>query len=122
VLAGEMSLVGPRPLMPVSFNYYSPEVQSKVYDSVPGITGIGSLIFRDEEHLVSTQKEFENPHDFYKQRIYPYKGQLEMWYQKNKSIKVDFLILLLTVVSLFFKQNKLAYQIFKNLPPNPFHT
>lgn len=121
VLKGEMSLVGPRPLMPVSFAYYSSEVQKKVYDSVPGITGIGSLIFRDEEQLVSNQKEFDSPHDFYKQRIYPYKGQLEMWYQLHKGIKVDTLILVLTAVSLIFKQNKLAYRVFKNLPPNPFN-
>lgn len=122
VLTGDMSLVGPRPLMPVSFAYYSPEVQEKVYNSVPGITGIGSLIFRDEEHLVSTQTEFQSPHDFYKQRIYPYKGQLEMWYQENKGLKVDFLILCLTAISLVFKQNRLVYQVFSDLPPNPFNT
>lgn len=120
VLVGDMSLVGPRPLMPVSFDYYTAAVQERVYDSVPGITGIGSLIFRDEEQLVSSQVEFDNPHDFYKQRIYPYKGQLEMWYQDNKSLWVDFLILLLTAISLVFKDNKLVYRIFNNLPPNPF--
>lgn len=120
VLKGDMSLVGPRPLMPVSFAYYSIEVQELVYNSVPGITGIGSLIFRDEEQLVSNQTEFDSPHDFYKKRIYPYKGQLEMWYQNNKCFKVDFLILCLTAISLIFKHNKLAYQVFSDLPPNPF--
>jgi lipopolysaccharide/colanic/teichoic acid biosynthesis glycosyltransferase len=121
VLIGDMSLVGPRPLMPVSFEYYSKEVQDKVYNSAPGITGIGSLIFRDEEHLVSSQTEFENPHDFYKQRIYPYKGQLEMWYQDHKGLKVDFLIIVLTAISLVFKHNDLAYKVFKDLPLNPFN-
>lgn len=122
VITGDMGLVGPRPLMPVSFAYYSQEVQEKVYNSVPGITGIGSLIFRDEEQLVSSQTEFDNPHDFYKQRIYPYKGQLEMWYQSHKGFRVDFFILALTALSLIFKKNKLAYKVFKDLPPNPFNS
>ena len=46
VLIGDMSFVGPRPLMPVSFEQYAPEVQERVYESRPGITGIGSVIFR----------------------------------------------------------------------------
>ncbi len=121
VLLGDMSLVGPRPLMPVSFEYYNDEVKQQVYNSVPGITGIGSLVFRDEEQLVSSQKEFENPRDYYRQRIYPYKGQLEMWYQANKSFLTDLVILFLTAYSIVFKNNKLVYRIYKTLPPNPFH-
>src|SRR5690606_18591410 len=49
VLRGEMSLVGPRPLMEVSFEMYPAEFQEVVYESMPGLTGIGSLVFRDEE-------------------------------------------------------------------------
>jgi len=120
VLLGDMSFVGPRPLMPVSFEYYDTHVQSKVYQSMPGITGIGSLVFRDEEHLVSTQTEFENPRDFYKQRIYPYKGQLELWYQEHQSFYTDFVILILTAWSIIFKNNKLVYKLFKGIPPSPF--
>jgi lipopolysaccharide/colanic/teichoic acid biosynthesis glycosyltransferase len=120
VLLGDMSFVGPRPLMPVSFDYYDTHVQAKVYQSMPGITGIGSLVFRDEEHLVSTQTEFENPRDFYKQRIYPYKGQLELWYQEHHSFYTDFVILVLTAWSIVFKKNKLVYKLFKGIPPSPF--
>ena len=119
VLFGDMSLVGPRPLMPVSFEYYPPQVQAVVYNSIPGITGIGSLVFRDEEKLVSEQNEM--PHrDFYRQRIYPYKGELEMWYQSHKSLYTDLAIIFLTAFSIVFKKNKLVYSIFKDLPPYPF--
>jgi len=114
VLKGDMSLVGPRPLMEKSFIQYSPEVQAKVYDSVPGITGIGSVVFRDEELLV-TQSEL-SPEEFYKKYIFPYKGELEMWYNKNRSLRTDFLILFLTFWVVLFPKSKLQYRVFRNLP------
>lgn len=120
VLLGDMSLVGPRPLMPVSFTYYAPHVQEVVYKSIPGITGIGSLVFRDEEKLVTDQKEFVDPREYYRYRIYPYKGELEMWYQQNKSTYTDLMIIFLTAYSIIFKENKLVYTIFKTLPKSPF--
>ncbi|MEY4877444.1 MAG: hypothetical protein RL708_2594 [Bacteroidota bacterium] len=120
VLLGDMSLVGPRPLMPVSFKYYAPHVQDVVYKSIPGITGIGSLVFRDEEKLVSDQKEYTDPRDYYRHKIYPYKGELELWYQKNKSTYTDLMIIFLTAYSIIFKDNKLVYTIFKTLPESPF--
>ena len=46
VLRGEMSFVGPRPVMQLSFDQYPPDVQEVIYQVTPGITGIGSLIFR----------------------------------------------------------------------------
>ena len=48
VIMGDMSIVGPRPLVDRTFNAYPEEIRFKVYDSKPGITGIGSIIFRDE--------------------------------------------------------------------------
>ena len=85
VLKGEMSIVGPRPLMEVSFNLYSDEVKKLIYNSKPGITGIGSLIFRDEEKTVS---EAADPKKMYA-AIYPYKGELELWYLQNASLSTD---------------------------------
>ena len=57
-------------------------MQSKIYNVKPGLTGIGSIIFRDEESIISAVKD-EDPHEFYKRVIAPYKGELEMWYQSN---------------------------------------
>jgi len=82
VLTGQMSFVGPRPLLKIGFELYSLEVQSCIYQSKPGITGISSIIFRDEERLV-TESEL-SPEEFYKKKIFPYKGQLEKWYYDNK--------------------------------------
>ena len=53
ILKGDISLVGPRPLVNKTFSAYSLEVQSKIYNVKPGLTGIGSIIFRDEESIIS---------------------------------------------------------------------
>ena len=112
VLKGNMSIVGPRPLMEVSFKLYPEEMQQYIYKSKPGITGIGSLIFRDEEKMLS---EAEDPKQFYSQ-IYPYKGNLEVWYYKNASLITDLSIIFLTARNLFYPDNKLIYKLFKDLP------
>ena len=50
-------------------------MQSKIYNVKPGLTGIGSIIFRDEESIISAVKD-EDPHEFYKRIIAPYKGEV----------------------------------------------
>jgi lipopolysaccharide/colanic/teichoic acid biosynthesis glycosyltransferase len=116
VFKGDMSIVGPRPLMEVSFKQYPGEVQQKIYNSRPGMTGIGSLIFRDEEKMVS---DAPDPHAMYT-NIYLYKGQLELWYQKNASLYTDFMIIFLTAWSILFPQNNMVNKIFKDLPARSF--
>lgn len=120
VIKGDMALVGPRPLLAASFVKYSPQIQAIIYKSQPGITGIGSLIFRDEERLVTTYKELgKDPLEYYKTYIYPYKGALEQWYYHNASLIVDFKILFLTFWSLVYRDSKVVYRTFKDLPSKP---
>jgi len=116
VLKGDMSIVGPRPLMEVSFMQYDENIRKNIYNAKPGITGIGSLIFRDEEKLVS---EASDPKAMYS-KIFPFKGELEMWYQKNASVLTDFKIIFLTAWSIIFPENKLAAKFFKDLPVRSF--
>lgn len=115
VFSGNMSIVGPRPLMEVSFKLYSPEVQRVIYNSKPGITGIASLLFRDEEKLLS---DAADPRAMYAS-IYPYKGALELWYQKHASTYTDLMIIFLTAWSIIFPKNNLVMKIFKDLPLRP---
>jgi len=116
VFMGDMSIVGPRPLMEVSFKLYSPEVQAVIYNSKPGITGIGSIMFRDEERILS---EAADPKAKYAS-IYPYKAALEMWYQRHASLYTDAMIIFITAYSLIFPNNKLVYRVFKDLPVRDF--
>jgi lipopolysaccharide/colanic/teichoic acid biosynthesis glycosyltransferase len=117
VLLGDMSVVGPRPLMQVSFDLYTADVKNVIYSTRPGITGIGSIIFRDEEKLVS---ESADPKAVYENIIYPYKGQLEVWYQKNISFLTDFKIIFLTAWVILFPKSDLVYKWFKDLPKRNF--
>ena len=116
VLKGDMSIVGPRPLMAVSFRQYPEDVQQIIYNCKPGMTGIGSLIFRDEEKIVSAA---EDHHAMYA-AIFSLKGALEIWYQKHASVYTDLMIVFLTAWSIVFPKNKLVYKVFKDLPPMPF--
>ncbi len=117
VFLGDMSIVGPRPLMKVSFDLYNDEVKSKIYDSKPGITGIGSIVFRDEEKIVSDAKD---PKEMYEKYVYPHKGELELWYQKNKSMSTDLKIIFLTAWVILFPKSDLVYRIFPDLPRRNF--
>ena len=95
ILKGDISFVGPRPLVASTFMAYSENIQSQIYNVKPGLTGIGSIIFRDEESLLSAIKD-EDPHVYYQKVIAPYKGKLELWYQQNRSFTTDFKILFIT--------------------------
>lgn len=98
VWLGQMSLVGPRPQAAVHYNLYN-SFQKEAIDSLkPGLTGLGSLIFRDEEGLLERSGlEFDYVHD---ELITPYKGDLEVWYAAHRSIGLYFKILYLTAISI----------------------
>lgn len=117
VLLSEMSIVGPRPQMQVDFDKFPEKDRDYIYQSKPGITGIGSIVFRDEEKWISNHDG--DKHEFYKQNIAPYKSDLELWYLKNKSIIIDFKLIFLTAWVIVFPQSKLSYIFFKNLPKKP---
>jgi len=120
VIKGDMSLVGPRPLLYKSYKKYSPEVQEVIYKNRPGVTGLGSLIFRDEEKLTSAVKELGGePLDYYKEYIYPYKGALEFWYYQNISFFTDLKILFLTFWQILSPDSQLVFKVFDQLPERP---
>ena len=118
VLKGDMSFTGPRPLDKSEFDCYSDEVKNKIYSVKPGITGIGSIVFRNEDKILSDPTV--SPISLYKQKIAPHKGELELWYLENQSFYVDFMILLLTGLAIFVPNNQLIYRVFPSLPVKPF--
>ena len=118
VFIGNMSFVGPRPLMQEGYNLFSDDTKEILYKSKPGITGISSIVFRDEEKLVT--ESGLNPLLYYKNYIFPYKSQLEIWYFENKSLSVDLLIIILTGIKVVFPKSNLEFKIFKFLPKDSF--
>lgn len=117
ILKGDMSIVGPRPLMEVDFKKYPLEVQQKVYNVKPGLTGVASIVFRDEEKYFSETDM--DPHEFDKQYIAPYKGELEAWYQKKILFITDLKILYYTVLVVLNGEKSYTFSGLKGLPERP---
>ena len=120
IIIGDIAIVGPRPQMKVDFLKYSDEVQKKIYNVRPGLTGIGSIIFRDEESLISLAAENENPHDYYKRVIAPYKGELEIWYHSHRSVFLDSQLIFMTAWAIVYPKTRLYEKWFKDLPKRSF--
>ena len=118
VLIGDMSFVGPRPLTSDHFESIPEESKKNIKQLKPGITSIGSIIFRDEEKFKSNNDE-NYVIEFYQKEIIPYKASLELWYYRNKSMGIDLLILILTIFSIFIPDNKYCNTFFKKIPKHP---
>lgn len=117
VLLGDMSLIGPRPLVDETFDAYNIEEQAIVSSLKPGITGIGSIIFRDEEMLFANAQV--SPQQFYFEHVAPYKAALEHWYAANLTFRNDIKLIFLTIWVIFVPKTELPYKILYNLPPKP---
>lgn len=79
VLKGDMSLVGPRPLLPEYLKLYNPD-QRKRHKVLPGITGWAQIKGRN---FLSWEEKFA----------------FDLWYVENRSFQLDMKIILLTVIS-----------------------
>jgi lipopolysaccharide/colanic/teichoic acid biosynthesis glycosyltransferase len=121
IFGGKMSIVGPRPVMKISFEAYPDDIKKTIYNVKPGLTGVGSIIFRDEEELITRVKNAGGDiHEFYVNKIYPHKGNLELWYQKNKSLVLDFKIILITAWVILSPTSLICEKLFKDLPKRKF--
>jgi len=117
ILLGDMSFIGSRPLVKIDFEKYSREVQSVIYHTPPGLTGIASIVFRDEEKWISEAEG--DKHEYYRLHITPYKGELELWYQKHLSFYTDFMLAFLTAWAIVAPNSDLVHKVFKDLPERP---
>ena len=94
IFFGDMSVIGPRPLTTQTFEVYSDSIQSFIKQVRPGLSGVGSIIFRGEEEIMHGSTASV---DFYVSVIAPYKGALEEWFVSNKSMYIYFLAIFVTV-------------------------
>lgn len=116
VWLGHMSIAGPRPQTPRCFNAFPASIQADLLQVRPGLSGIGSILFRGEEQML---KDAADPTAFYDQVIMPYKGQVERWYIENRSVKNYLLIILATIWVILNPTSRVAWQWFKGLPQPP---
>ena len=99
IFLGHMSVIGPRPLHKKQFSYYSDEDKIIISSTMPGLSGVGSIIFRDEEKVLQNSSD---PDKTYQDLITPQKAALEKWYVNNNSIFLYFKLILLTIIAVVF--------------------
>jgi lipopolysaccharide/colanic/teichoic acid biosynthesis glycosyltransferase len=116
IFVGDMSIVGPRPMVPKTYATYRPDAQKIINTVKPGLTGIGSIIFRDEERLLDGLKD---PIRFYNKNITPYKIDLELWYIKNNSFWLYIKIIFVTAWIVAFPSSNIVDKVFSDIPPRP---
>ena len=93
VLKGDMSLVGPRPdVCGYADNLIGED--RKILELRPGITGVASLKYYDEENVLATQ---DNPLKFNDEVIYPHKVRLNLHYYHNNNLWIDIKIIFATI-------------------------
>ncbi|HHS95710.1 MAG TPA: hypothetical protein ENJ45_03905 [Phaeodactylibacter sp.] len=69
--------------------------------------------------MTNVKQRGDDPMQFYKQQIYPYKGKVELWYQQHQSLYTDFMILFITAWVILFPDSDILYKVFPTLPPKP---
>jgi lipopolysaccharide/colanic/teichoic acid biosynthesis glycosyltransferase len=116
ILLGSMSVVGPRPQARKNFEAFPQNLQQRIIQVKPGLSGIGSIVFRGEEDILADNERNVN---FYDKVIAPYKGQVEVWYVENQSLFTYFTVIFVTIWVVLFSSSKVVWKVFKGLPVPP---
>jgi len=116
IFVGQMSIVGYRPVVREHYEAYPIDAQQKIYDTMPGLTGIGSIVFRNEEEILQL---FEDKKMFHRNVINPYKAMIESWYVDHKNILNYFKIIIITGFMLIKPNSHIWKKCFNELPSVP---
>jgi lipopolysaccharide/colanic/teichoic acid biosynthesis glycosyltransferase len=116
IFIGDMSVVGPRPMVLNTYAHYPKEARQKLNTIRPGLTGIGSIVFRDEErYLVDRDK----PMEFYREHIIPYKSDLELWFVENNTLWLYIKIVFVTAWVVVSPSSNIVNKVFDGIPKLP---
>ena len=116
IFKGDMSVIGPRPQTQRCFDAFPESAQNDITKVRPGLSGIGSVVFRSEEDMMHANAE---PDRLYDDVIMPYKGKLESWYVRNNSVWNYLLLIALTVLVIVTRSTRLIFQCYTSLPRPP---
>jgi lipopolysaccharide/colanic/teichoic acid biosynthesis glycosyltransferase len=103
VLTGEMSLVGPRPEVPEYVSCWPDKLRDIVLSVPPGITDFASIEFRNENNILEGSL---NPIEKYVNEIIPIKLEYYVRYVNERSIWLDFKLILKTISLILFKTSR----------------
>lgn len=118
VFAGDMSIIGRRPTVKEHYDFYKPEVKNIISKFKPGLSGVSSIVFRNEEQYFIGSSPEENE-EIYRGEIAHFKGKLEIWYSESQTLLVDFLLIIITIISIIKPSSNFHNYLFKNLPKHP---
>jgi len=116
IFIGDMSVVGPRPMVLNTYAHYPEEARQKLNTIRPGLTGIGSIVFRDEERYLADRDE---PMEFYREHIIPYKSDLELWFVENNTLWSYIKIIFVTAWVVVFPSSNIVDKAFDGIPSLP---
>ena len=116
IFLGDMSIIGPRPQTRRCFDAFPKRSQQKIIKVRPGLSGIGSIVFRDEEEMMH---DSDDPNRLYDEFIMPYKGLLEEWFVQHSSIFVYLTCIWLTALVVFLPSSRAIWRVFPDLPAPP---
>ncbi|MCE5256506.1 MAG: sugar transferase [Spirochaetaceae bacterium] len=117
ILLGQMSFVGPRPQARRHYELYGMDVRAAIDNVPPGLTGIASIVFRDEEDMLN--KVPDDRDHFHDTVVAPYKGQLEVWWTQHRTVGNYFKIAIMTAIVLARPRTDLWKRWFRDLPEPP---
>lgn len=116
ILYGHMSVIGPRPLPDRCFNAFPLDAQREIIKVRPGLSGIASIVFRDEGRLLEGAEDSVKLHD---EVLAPYKAALETWYIEKRTLGSYFFLILLTAWVVVFPKSKIIWKVYGDLPQPP---
>ena len=116
IFKGDMSIIGPRPQTQRCFDAFPARSQAEIIKVRPGLSGIGSIVFRDEEELMHASAE---PERFYDEVIMPYKGALEEWYVAHQGLWTYLAAIFATAWVVLFPKSDIVWKLFPGLPASP---
>ena len=116
IFKGDMSVIGPRPQTQRCFKAFPEQAQKEIIQVRPGLSGIGSIVFRNEEEMIHANND---PDKFYDETVMPFKGSLEVWYVSHQNLWSYFCLIGLTAWVVLFPRSNLVWRLFKDLPESP---
>lgn len=117
IFNGTMSIIGPRPQTRRCFDAFPVASQQAIVTVRPGLSGIGSIVFRNEEELMHADAD---PDRLYDDVIMPFKGRLEEWYSQHRTLSTYFKLIMLTAWIVVMPRLNVVWWVCPGLPfPEP---
>lgn len=115
ILIGQMSVIGPRPQTEQSLEGLDALSRAAMLSVRPGLSGIGSIVFRNEEAVLEAESALE----LYRNSVTPYKAELEKWFIENQNVATYFKLIGLTIFVIVRPETNIPWQLFPTLPALP---